>query len=260
MKFVEPDVFLIGETKIREDELQRFLTYINAENWTTTECTDGEKLIEIMGRICYDSFVPGNNLNVSKVREGNETYLANILSSKHGSVLEHCLINFVFTDISKIFSEELVRHRVGTAISGESGRYVRRNELIMWVPDTLKNLWPNSFVFFKNLMRVFDWYIKYTNKYSKIDEENMPFSRKKIITSALRRFLPIGKAATYGWSANFRTLRHVINMRTSPHAEEEMIFVFNKVAKLCIERYPNVFQDVEIVPIVGTSYNHFIFE
>ena len=75
------------------------------------------------------------------------------------------------------------------------------------------------------------------------------FHKKKEITSAMRRLAPIGLATNIGWSCNMRTLRHVIEMRTDPGAEEEIRLVFAKVADIAIARWPNLFADysVEII-------------
>ena len=62
----------------------------------------------------------------------------------------------------------------------------------------------------------------------------------------MRRIAPDGLATAIGWSSNFRTLRHVIEMRTNPAAEEEIRLVFAKVAEILVARYPNAFGDYEI--------------
>ena len=49
-----------------------------------------------------------------------------------------------------------------------------------------------------------------------IDDEGVPFHVKKEVTSALRRLAPIGLSTDIIWTANARTLRHVIEMRTAP--------------------------------------------
>ena len=61
-----------------------------------------------------------------------------------------------------------------------------------------------------------------------IDEEGVPFHVKKEVTSALRRLAPIGLSTDIIWTANARTLRHVIEMRTAPGAEEELRLVFDR--------------------------------
>ena len=50
-----------------------------------------------------------------------------------------------------------------------------------------------------------------------------------------------------GWSANLRTLRHIIPLRTHKSAEEEIRMVFRTVGFICKEKYPNVFFDMEWV-------------
>jgi thymidylate synthase (FAD) len=117
MEFVQPKVFLVGETRIVEDGLQAYLAHVGAPEWTTDATSDSERLCEVMGRLCYRSFAPGLNPNVTRVREGNGPYLGNIVNVGHGSVLEHASLNFIFADVSRVFTHELVRHRAGTAMS-----------------------------------------------------------------------------------------------------------------------------------------------
>ena len=62
----------------------------------------------------------------------------------------------------------------------------------------------------------------------------------------MRRLAPIGLATTIGWSANRRTIRWVLEMRTHPSAEEEIRLVFGKVGEIVIKRYPNLFGDFTV--------------
>ncbi len=45
------------------------------------------------------------------------------------------------------------------------------------------------------------------------------------------------------WTANLRTLRHVIEQRTAPGAEEEMRSVFDSVARIIAVEAPGLMQD-----------------
>ena len=62
-------------------------------------------------------------------------------------------------------------------------------------------------------------------------------------TSALRRLAPIGLSTDILWTANVRTLRHVIEMRTAEGAEEELRLVFDRIASIMVAEAPNLFQD-----------------
>ena len=62
VRFVEPKVFLVGETRINEEGLRSYLEHVGAPNWKTDAPSDSERLCEVMGRLCYRSFEPGTGL------------------------------------------------------------------------------------------------------------------------------------------------------------------------------------------------------
>lgn len=257
MESVEPKVFLVGETRLVEEGLQAYLEHAGAPSWSTDAPSDAEKLCEMFGRLCYRSFEPGLNPNVTRVRKGNDKYLGHILEVGHGSVLEHAMVNFVFADVSRVFTHELVRHRAGTAISQESLRYVRLGKLSAYVPMHIREHEQGMEIFCRTMDQLEAVQRELAQAFAIDDEEK--FSVKKQLTSAFRRIAPLGLATSVGWSCNFRTLRHVIELRTAPEAEEELRLVFGKVYETVNVRYPNVFGDytvelVEGLPWVKTAH------
>ena len=58
-----------------------------------------------------------------------------------------------------------------------------------------------------------------------------PASREEGEDRFMRRFAPDGVATCIMWTANVRALRHVIEARTAPGAEEEIRLVFAEVAR-----------------------------
>ena len=253
MHKVEPKVFLIGETKIVEDGLTAYLKHLGVPNWTSDAPSDSEKIIEVMGRLCYRSCEEGLNPNVTKVREGNAPYLANIIKVGHGSVCEHPSLNFVFADVSRVFTHELVRHRAGTAMSQESLRFVRLEDLGQWLPTVIKEN-AEAVEIFSNTFKNLEGLQIQLAQLFKLDDEGVPFHIKKTVTSAMRRIAPIGLATTIGWTGNFRSLRHVIEMRTDPAAEEEIRLVFGQVADIVSKRYPNMFADYDVEMVGGLPH------
>lgn len=244
MRRVEPKVFLVGETRVIDEGLAAYLDHIGVSEWKSDAPSDAERLVEVMGRLCYRSFKPGLNPNVTKIRERNSEYLANIVRVRHGSVIEHSVANFIFADVSRVFTHELVRHRAGTAISQESLRFVRLTDIDLWYPTVISEN--------EKAMTIMARTTKYLERIQKelteaLDIENMPdFKKKKVATSAIRRVAPDGLATSIGWSANMRAIRHCIEMRTAPDAEEEIRLVFGKVAQIMRDRYPNLFADYTI--------------
>lgn len=252
MLIAEPKVFLVGETRVVEEGLSAYLAYLGAPNWKTDAPSDPERLCEVFGRLCYRSFEPGLNPNVTRVREGNQPYLENILASGHGSVLEHPVLNFIFADVSRVFTHELVRHRAGTAISQESLRYVRLEKLSAYIPTEIREDERAMDIFVRTIEQLEEVQETLAELYGISEEKH--FDRKKKLTSAFRRLAPIGVATTIGWSCNFRALRHVIEARTDPHAEEEIRLVFGKVYEIVRERYPNLMSDYEIELVDGLPW------
>ena len=241
---VEPQVFLIGESTVNKEGLSAFLTHLGVPEWSSNAPTDIELLTEVYGRACYKSFGTELNPNLTRVRGSNETYISNVIEKGDGSVLEHGVANFFFCDVSRVFTHELVRHRVGTAMSQESLRYVRLTDLDWYAPICIQEN-ATAMTIFEKTMDGLSNLQKDLSELYELDTTN-DFNFKKQITSAMRRIAPIGLATNIGWSCNMRTLRHVIEMRTAPGAEEEIRIVFSKVADIAIERWPNLFADYEV--------------
>jgi thymidylate synthase (FAD) len=241
---VEPQVFLIGESTVNKEGLSAFLTHLGAPEWFSNAPTDIELLTEVYGRACYKSFGTELNPNITRVRGSNESYISNILEKGDGSVLEHGVANFFFCDVSRVFTHELVRHRVGTAMSQESLRYVRLTDLNWYAPICIQENAAAMTIFEKTMDGLSNLQKDLSELYE-LDTTN-DFNFKKQVTSAMRRIAPIGLATNIGWSCNMRTLRHVIEMRTDPGSEEEIRLVFSKVADIAIERWPNLFADYEV--------------
>lgn len=238
---VLPQVFLVGETRIVREEYDAFLSAVGHPGWCTDASSDAEELIEAYGRGCYRSWAPGDNPNVTRVREGNQRYLANIQHVGHGSVAEHVVVNFQFVNVSRVFTHELVRHRAGTAMSQESLRFVRLADLDYWLPADLDND-PQVNAEVAEVVEFLERKQRRWAQHFGLDEPGTGFDFKKRVTSALRRLAPIGLATRIGWSANFRTLAHVVNLRTAPSAEEEIRLVFGIVAQKLFARYPGFFR------------------
>jgi thymidylate synthase (FAD) len=243
---VSPEVFLIARPQIDWAEVERYLVAVHGEAWLDRvrgeAGPDGERLVEFMGRMCYRSWSPGLNPNVTKVREDSTEYLRNILRSAHGSVLEHATYSFVFANVSRVFTHELVRHRAGAAISQESLRYVRLADIPFEHPGFVRAD-PELLARADELIASMESFQELVVERTGIAQDGVDFHTKKTVTSAARRYAPDGVATTIGWSVNIRALRHVIAMRTDPGAEEEIRRVFDAVATLMQKELPALLGD-----------------
>lgn len=247
-ELVEPEVFLVARTAVDYDALARYLEAVGGGGWlqrVDRAAPDAQNLAEFAGRLCYRSFEPGLNPNVTRVRADQEAYLANILSSAHGSVLEHISFTFVLHNISRVLSHELVRHRPGVAISQESLRFVRLDEVPAWLPEwALQD--PELTARATEMLARMEDFQRWMALYFGLDAEGMPFAEKKHRTSFMRRFAPEGVATSMVWTANVRALRHCIEARTAPGAEEEIRLVFGRIGEILRAEAPALFGDYEV--------------
>ena len=250
MRTVEPEVFLVARPQIDYEAVAAYLREVGGERWLERLDrdhldTDAQNLAEIAGRMCYRSWEPGLNPNVTRVREDQTAYLQNILSSLHGSVLEHVSFSFALHNVSRVLTHELIRHRPGVAISQESLRFVRLDEIPFWFPEWAQQD-PELMERATGLLEQMEAFQLWMAEHFKLDEEGVPFHEKKHKTSFMRRFAPDGVATGLVWSANVRTLRHTIESRTDPGAEEEIRLVFGKIGELMRAEAPALFGDYEI--------------
>lgn len=244
MKVVEPRVFLIAHTALDTDAVRHWLEEVGGlAALNHIEGADGEQLIEFAGRNCYKSFDVKLNPNISKVRTDSEEYHNNILKSGHGSVLEHASCTFAFEHVSRVFTHEIVRHRAGMAFSQESLRYIRLDDLSCWIPDIILDN-PEALEVFADIFTRCEQAQKDLARIYNI-ENIKSFHKKKQLTSAFRRIAPIGLATGIVTTFNLRSLRWVIQMRTSEGAEVEIRKVFCEVYNIAKDFWPFLFQDFE---------------
>jgi thymidylate synthase (FAD) len=251
MRETTPQVFLVARPAVDVEGMGAYLESVGGRSWLdmreqeSTESpeapvADAELLAEFAGRICYRSWEPGLNANVTRIRTDREAYFANVLQSFHGSVLEHANFSFAFRNVSRVFTHELIRHRAGSAFSQESLRYVRLTDIGFRVAPALEPIRDQVIELVEKLE---EFQLSAADQLG-LDEEGVPFAVKKEITSALRRLAPDGLSTDILWTANVRTLRHVIEMRTALGAEEELRLVFDRVAEIVKGEAPNLFQDL----------------
>ena len=161
---------------------------------------------------------------------------------------------FALLDVSRIVTHETVRHRIA-GFSQESLRFVRLTELKAYFPQVFQTPYLSRVAHhlevkgrleadsaYKDLpgleealrakfVEVFSYLEGVQKELAAVLELDKldSFSDKKKLTSAMRRLAPMGLATGIIMSANLRTWRHVIEQRTSRHAEEEIRLAFGLV-------------------------------
>lgn len=204
------------------------------------ESTDGERLAEFAGRLCYMS---------QKNPAGRSTreYLENILKQGHGSVLEHATYSLLIEGISRSLTHELVRHRAGFAYSQLSQRYVDESEAAFVVPpaiigdDALETAWrtqvesaQKTYVsLVEDLMQRYAWVSDRVH-------------RRKMAREAARGVLPNSTETKIVVTGNVRAWRTMLELRCGEGAEQEIRRMAIMVLRTMQHEAPAFFNDFEV--------------
>ena len=252
MKFVSPKVFILADTQVNAKGKQDFLNFLGVPDWATDAQSGAEEVIEIAGKTCYMSFDTDLNKNLTRVgTRNNHDYIQDgLIATKHGSVLEHGTVTFAILNVSRIVTHELVRHRQGAAYSQLSGRYVRLDEVVMAdLPSCISN---DAFAtqVMKDAVAATESYMQTLSKYFDLDNST-DFGMKKEVTSAIRRIIGNGQANHIIATYNHRAIRHILEIRSSAHAEEEIRRMAELMFDAVVERYPAIYGDAKISMVKG---------
>lgn len=272
---------MVAKTVPVNDEIKKWLLHIGcdpdvAERFAAEgEKTNGERLVELAGRRCYLAFQPEKlNPNVTRIREDIAAYCENILAQAHGSVLAHVWFSFAIEGVSRVMTAELNRHGIGSAISEGSGRYISYTDIPFAEVPSLRlteddkndpqyleyerTSWDKDVSHLKStavkkqqtrelIERKIREDESYYNEFRAIWYEELKasstFLLKKHLTSLGRRGISMGVASGGVWSYNIRSLRHLITMRASEAAEEEICEVAVKMLQIMMREEPILFGD-----------------
>ena len=204
------------------------------------ESTDGERLAEFAGRLCYMS-----QRNPAK-RETRE-YLENIKRQGHGSVLEHANYSVLIEGVSRSLTHELIRHRAGWAYSQLSQRYVDESQANYVVPPAvigepaLEEAWRTQI---DEAQRAYVAMVeKLMERYAWVADK---VHRRKMAREAARSVLPNATETKLVATGNARAWRTMLELRSSEGAELEIRRMAVAVIRLLALEAPAFFSDFEI--------------
>lgn len=248
------EIFCINKNQVDREAVRQWLDHMGATTYEIPEAaTPSDAVVGLAAKLCYRSFEVGLNENVTRVRKDWVDYIDNILASEHGSVLHHASYTFAIEGLSRVCTAEMNRHSAGVGISEASMRYIRTSDLGYWLPLSIRKNDgddPNTAVRKHRTREILDEAFAHAERLHKelcdlwhIDE--VSFHEKKKLTSLFRRIIPMGVATGVVYTFNFRALRHIIALRSTPAAEEEIAYLAGAIAVHMCREEPNVFGDFE---------------
>lgn len=204
------------------------------------ESSDGERLAEFAGRLCYMS-------QANPAKRPTREYLENIKKQGHGSVLEHANYSVLVEGVSRSLTHELVRHRAGFAYSQLSQRYVDESHAAFVVPpaiigdEKLESAWKEQVesaqktyvMLVDQLMERYGWVADRVH-------------RRKMAREAARAVLPNATETKVVVTGNVRAWRTMLELRSSEGAEMEIRRFAVAMLRLLQREAPGFFSDFVI--------------
>jgi len=186
-----------------------------------------EDLIERACRTCYLSFHRYNPPS------STEELIKKVIRKGHHSVLEHATATFRIKGGSRVFTHELVRHRMMSP-SQESQRYVeygKTKEFEFVIPRTIKKG-------------------KFKKEFEDLSQRSYEFYSKMVQADIpkedARYILPNATTSEIVITANFRELRHIFQVRCAQRAHWEIREICLEMLKIMKKQAPIVFWDFKI--------------
>ena len=180
---------------------------------------DPETLIEQAGRLCW---------NTRDKAGTTPDRIQKWLDIGHESMIEHASATFYIRG-TRAMTHELVRHRIAS-YSQRSQRYVRESEpSYLTPPELVKN--PEALAVYKDAMKD-AW-----DAYGKLLAAGLK-------PEMARYVLPNSCYTEIICTWNFREIRHLIKLRTSPRALPEIREVVGRIRKEMKAQAPQVFEDL----------------
>jgi thymidylate synthase (FAD) len=204
------------------------------------ESTDGERLAEFAGRLCYMS-------QANPAGRATRDYIENIKRQRHGSVLEHATYSLLLEGVSRALTHELVRHRAGVAISQLSQRYVDESEANFVVPPAilgevaLESQWraevERAQAAYVSLVR------ELMERYAWVPDR---VHRRKMAREAARGVLPNSTETKIVVTANARAWRTILELRAGEGADLEIRRLAVALLRILQREALSFFSDFEI--------------
>lgn len=253
----KPTVKLVGFTHYDDHEIDLWCRERGIE-YDTDAVADGDAMPELAGRLCYLSL----NKELRRVSgDGqNRAYLDHIREVGHGSVTEHTVFNFIIDDFTKTATQELVRHRVGTAFSVQSSRYVDTFStkyfgdsghcIGVHIPEAVQG----DAARYERWLAI--WQIvaeEYTRSYKELRDEGHAV---KDARSMARHILPGSICNALMFTCNARELNHIFKLRGNFHADGEIRALAVELFK-CVENH-TLFNNWELR--VDEKHGEYLFD
>ena len=231
---------IIREPRVTLIAKPQFLEPVHLPVEWKGSATDGERIAEFAGRLCYMS-------QHNPAGRSTAEYLTNILKQGHGSVFEHSTYVMLIEGISRSCSHELVRHRAGFGYSQLSQRYVDESHAAFVMPPAIQGDVEQEAEWTEQVRAAQAAYVgaveRLMVRYEGVENK---VHRRKLAREAARSLLPNATEVKIVVSANVRAWRTMLELRLGEGAELEIRRMAVACLRVLQQEAPALFADFEI--------------
>jgi thymidylate synthase (FAD) len=212
----------------------------------TDKILNGQKKVKFLKKYCIhnpEEFIAlcasvSHKKQIRKVDDAEiKKYVEKIvIDYGHESVAEHVNASFLFSDVSRALTHQLVRHRL-CAFTQKSQRYVDEYNFDYVIPPSIET---RDTILAKD-QKIYKEYLEVMEKTRKLYKT---FYEAGIPKEDVRFILPNATTTEIVVTANLRQWRHMIKMRCSHHAQWEIRECFYSVLYDLYDYAPSVFKDL----------------
>lgn len=235
-----PDVTLLARPVFGEAHRAFLRAHLPPEDayWQEdSNATDAERLVEFAGRVCYLSFGRHQSSRT------NAEYIANLIRRGHDSVLEHAAWTFVLAGVSRAFTHQLVRHRVGFSYSQLSQQYHDERAATMVRPAEIDRSPRAAAAWDAAIATTQSAYATIASELGLDKPGSLPAETRRALRSAARSVLPNAVESLVVVTANARAIRHFLRLRGGIEGDPEMRLVAAALLNTLRPEGPALFAD-----------------
>lgn len=202
------------------------------------------EMIAKAARTCYkseDKATPENDIRLVK----------NLLNRGHEAMIEFADMIVKFTNVSRGFTHELVRHRVAS-YAQESTRYVDEYDFEVVVPPHRDEKEPLDYHGQGEPWGLISVFEDAEKAYGLLRDRRWK-------PEDARQVLPTGIKSDIVIKANMREWRHIFKMRCDKFAHWEIRAVMLKLLDWCKENIPVIFDDFHFFQLKNENGEHRVF-
>jgi thymidylate synthase (FAD) len=233
-----PQLFVLARSQLSDTAGALYTHFHAQEPALTTPSHSAERVVEAAGRTCYLSFSNPSGKTTND-------YIKNLVRQGHDSVLEHVSWTFVLAGVSRAFTHQMVRHRIGFSYSQLSQQYVDHRSIRFVIPSELL-MNPELLPSWKHaVLSQRHAYVDLVASLESVPSKLKSREKVRSMRSAARSVLPNCVEAVIAITANARAWRHFLEVRGGTEGDLEMRRVCALILSVLQQEAPAIFFDFE---------------